>query len=652
MCWIKNYRDSGRTLLSKLMLPHAVNVPRFIGSRSDCYSLLAFADSSKFIFGVVIFILNISTGSISFVMAKNRIIGKNLNSKSIPSLELQGIALAAECLVDLYEELAGHTCVNPIRIVDLQVYSDSLVALSWIRSYSIKLDKLQKVSVFVKNRLLDINEICEKHPITFSFVSGEDNPADCITRCLSYKQLMRTNYFSGPEFLKNNLRPEASRDDTLVLYCSYPDISKSQSLKRLIPMKLVYYLGKQMIIICQVVSYCEEAHQKHHFPEVFKYFDSSKRLLKDLPKIIGQLNLYIDKEGLLRVRSKLDKLKDDRRYRFPILLSKDSRLTKLIIENYHERFAHAGCYSLLSEIRKTFWIPWYFSTVKKVLKTCVTCRRFNERTIKVNQNSYRDFRVNPPEIPYRAIFVDYMGPFFVRSNNQKIKVWLLCITCTWSRAINLKLCMNMTVNEYLRAFQLHCFEYGMPELCISDMGTQLVAGANVILDSLKDPEVNSYFEENGIKPIQFHQFFKGNSALGSMVESCVKLTKKLIYGAIRNNVLEIRDFEFLIGQTIHIVNRRPIAFKEALRETDLDTTIPEPITPESLLKGYDLVSVNVIPPLQQSPDLELDDNFSLDLTDRVRDNFVKLRKVRQNLIEIYHSEFITSLLQQCGERSL
>ncbi|XP_066987493.1 uncharacterized protein [Macrobrachium rosenbergii] len=212
--------------------------------------------------------------------------------------------------------------------------------------------------------------------------------------------------------------------------------------------------------------------------------------------------------------------------------------------------------------------------LSKGFKACVTCRRFNERTIKVNQNSYRDFRVNPRN-PYRAIFADYMGPFFVRSNNQKIKVWLLCITCTWSRTTNLKLCMNMTVNEYLRAFQLHCFEYGIPELCISDMGTQVVAGANVIMDFFMNPEVKLYFGENGIEPIQFHQFFKGNNALGSVVESCVKSTKKLIYGAIRDNVLEIRDFAFLIGQTIHMVNRRPIAFKEAFREADLSSTIEE-----------------------------------------------------------------------------
>ena len=125
-----------------------LEVERFVGNRNDSYNLLAFSDSSKAMLGVVIFIQSTSTGKVSFVIAKNCIVNKQLESKSIPSLELQGIALAVECLLGLYDDLSGPSCVRPIKIVDLQIYSDSLVALSWIYSYSVKLDKLQKMFCF------------------------------------------------------------------------------------------------------------------------------------------------------------------------------------------------------------------------------------------------------------------------------------------------------------------------------------------------------------------------------------------------------------------------------------------------------------------------------------------------------------------------
>ena len=635
-----------------------------------------------------------STGNVNFLLAKNCIIGQNMSSKSIPSLELQGITLAVECLIDLYNELAGPDCLKPIDIAELHSFSDSLVVLSWIYSNSIKFDKLQKLSVFVKNRLNTISDLCEKHPIRFSFVSGEENPSDCITRSMSYKQLQKSNYFSGPGCLKE-LNFEVSAPNTLSFLVPNPDIkeppfeelqalevtvSKNESgiehsrmLDRVssffkfvtvykyvlrfvntlkIKLKSKCCNGKDFNELPFNHNFFAEAStlilrrdQELHFPEVFGYFASNSSLLKDMPPIVGQLNVYLDSSGLLRVRSKLDKLKDGKRYRFPVLLHKDSPLTKLIILDYHVRFAHSGCYVLLTEIRKKFWIPKYFSVVKKVLKSCVTCRRFNERSIKLNQNAYRDFRLNPPEIPYRYVFIDYIGPFFVKSLNVRKKVWLLCITCNWSRAVNLKVCHDLSVAEFLLNFQVHCFEYGIPELCISDMGSQLVAGGNIIVDFLNDPDVKMYFEENGMKPISFEHFFKGNSALGSMVESCVKLTKRLIFGAIRNAVLNLRDFEFLICKTIHLINKRPIAFKEVLRESTMDERFPEPITPELLLRGYELVSVNIIPELQRVPDME-DSDYSVHPSDRVRNNYLALRNVHSRLKDLYHGEFLATLTQQ------
>ena len=115
-----------------------------------------------------------------------------METKSIQSLELMSISLATECLIDLYSELSGSACVCPIDVQKLLVYSDSIVALTWINSYNIKLAKMQKRSVFVPNRLTNIAKCCEIVPIQFAHVSGIENPADCVTRTLSHKQLTKS----------------------------------------------------------------------------------------------------------------------------------------------------------------------------------------------------------------------------------------------------------------------------------------------------------------------------------------------------------------------------------------------------------------------------------------------------------------------------
>ena len=192
---------------------------------------------------------------------------------------------------------------------------------------------------------------------------------------------------------------------------------------------------------------------------------------------------------------------------------------------------------------------------------------------------------------------------------------------------------------------MHIFEYGIPEYVGSDLGSQIVRASNIITDFLKDAETQNYFSEQNIKSPEFEQYFKGNSSLGSLVESCVKISKRVIYGSIGNNILNYVDFEYTISHINSIINKRPIAFKDALTNDDPD--IPDPITPEQLLKGYVLPSVNVIPDLQSIPDESWDE----DPVTQVKENFSKLRKIRENLIKIYNEEFLTTLIVQATNKS-
>ena len=200
----------------------------------------------------------------------------------------------------------------------------------------------------------------------------------------------------------------------------------------------------------------------------------------------------------------------------------------------------------------------------------------------------------------------------------------------------------MSVKEFLRTFQHHVYEYGIPHRVISDQGTQLVSGANLIKYYLMDMETQLYFDEYGVLPIKFEQFYKGNKALGSLVESCVKLVKRLISGAIGKTVLPLPQFDLVLAQTVHIVNKRPVALKDILRsnlaETDEDVS---PITPELLLEGYELPCLNFIP-----GNLDNEWKPSKDPVDDIKSNFSKLTRIREKLSEIYQKEFISTLIVQ------
>ena len=239
--------------------------------------------------------------------------------------------------------------------------------------------------------------------------------------------------------------------------------------------------------------------QQRCFPEPIRFL-TSKKCPRKCPDLVLRLNLYVDEEGLLRVKSKFKPVAD---HNNPILLPKNSKATELILMHQHMELSHAGVYSVLRELRKRFYIVHHFSVAKRTLRSCITCKRFHEPFIKINQGMYREFRLNPEQTPFRNVMIDHIGPYTVKMENATKKVWILIITCLYTRAINLKVCYDLSAKEFLNALQLHIFEFGVFSLCISDMGSQLISGANMIQSFLAEPETHSFFEEHGMKTLKF-----------------------------------------------------------------------------------------------------------------------------------------------------
>lgn len=135
------------------------------------------------------------------------------------------------------------------------------------------------------------------------------------------------------------------------------------------------------------------------------------------------------------------------------------------------------------------------------------------------------------------------------------------------------------------------------------------------------------------------------------MENLVKQCKRLIAKSIKRTVLQFTEFELFVTKAKYLINRRPIAFQEGLRESCANFEVPTPITPENLLKGYDSNGINLIPQLEctENPnDLtykppEEDNNF-------IRENFKKLRNVSKRLRDSYHYEFLTTLVRQSVDR--
>ena len=658
-----------------------ISINRFIGCRDSSYHLIAYTDASKLLYGVVIYILDINTGKLSFLMAKSRVVSTKLDMKSIPSMELHAIHFGVETMIMMYNDLAGDRVVLPLNICSLYLFTDSMVTLHWINSFTNKFEKTQKLDVFVQNRLKSIEDMCSNRPVTFMFTEGKTNPADAISRPMSYRKLTDTCFIDGPSNMFQTLSepgilsiqvpsPLAEHgegiecgmnlvtQETVEADCTHVvPLDKYSSLKKLIRvtslvLKFVSLLKQRVLnegsndksenMYERAVTGIIRKEQEALFPEVVSYLRNP--MSSDIPSLVTRYNIIQDSRGLLRVKSKFAHDND----KYPILLPSNSLLTDMIIADEHSNINHGGIYSVLRCLRKQYWILSYFSTVKRVIKDCLICRRYNARPCKLNQNVYREFRVNPPVQPFASVFIDYIGPWTVEFNTVKRKVYLLIITCLFTRAVNLKICISADTKDFLKAIQLHVYEYGLFKECRADQGSQLTAGFNTLRNYFSDMDTVKFFDEHGMKYVIFDQFSKGHSALGSLVETLVKQVKYLVNKTIGRRVLDYFDFNLLISQTVHLINRRPVAFKETLRDKDID--VPDSITPEMLIHGYSMLSLNTIPHLQVDQS-NCDPDWILEHTgvNKINSVYNKIIKCRENLTNIYHSEFLANLVHQATD---
>ena len=176
---------------------------------------------------------------------------------------------------------------------------------------------------------------------------------------------------------------------------------------------------------------------------------------------------------------------------------------------------------------------------------------------------------------------------------------------------------------------------------MADLGSQIQSGFNVLKAFLSDYETKKFFAANGVREITFQHYPKGNSSLGSLIEVLVKQVKFLLAKSIKTNVLEYFQFDLLIKKAIHLINKRPIGFKDGLRSLHPDQ-LPESITPELIIKGYETIPVGIIPDLEP-----ISDDYSVgDLDSELE----KLRTVREKLIDVYHTEFLSVLIDQATDK--
>ena len=125
--------------------------------------------------------------------------------------------------------------------------------------------------------------------------------------------------------------------------------------------------------------------QRLSFPEVIQAMQRTSSLkpsrqltseLKNLniPAYMHKLHPQLDK-GILRVGGRLENALIKYEAKHPVILPYRHQVTDLIISEHHQKTGHLGQEYVLSSLRQLYWIIRGRSAVRRVISSCVPCKR-------------------------------------------------------------------------------------------------------------------------------------------------------------------------------------------------------------------------------------------------------------------------------------
>ena len=542
------------------------------------------------------------------------------NGETIPRLELLGALLGARLLNSLRKEYKDF-----LKIDAEFLWTDSSVVLAWINQGP------RVGGVFVANRVEEITAVGG----VWSWVPTDENPADLPTRGTTVSQLsVRRIWWNGPYWLS---APEAEwpkhpRNDTNVTMgmMAITDSLKPEYLEDIVdphrtskylrtlrsvgwilrwrsstkntqtPLSLEELKNAKSVILKQV--------QKKFFWEELKALESGQPVHRQ--SSLMSLHPFVE-DGLIRMGGRLQQVEATFEELHPVLVKKCGVIDQLV-HHVHEQMQHAGTGTVISELRRQgIWILRSKKTVSSVIRKCRKCSRFLAGPASELTPPFPRCRVTCRR-PFEATGMDLGGPLYLKEN---CKAWFVVFTCMSVRAIHLEIVTSLSVEALIQALQRFMNRRGVPQLCISDHGTNFVAAAKWVREKNLD--------------IKWQFVVERGPWWGGAWERLVGVVKGLLRRSLGQAVLSWEELVTALTEVEKVINRRPITY--LWESSEPGGGVPIPLCPEQFL----------LPPRADGKEEERELNVSKEFQQR--------KKWLSSMNDLWKKEYLHQVLGSQGE---
>ncbi|UYV82307.1 hypothetical protein LAZ67_21001675 [Cordylochernes scorpioides] len=613
----RHYKDELSLWFDDLQLHKGMAIPRnfnpLMVPQKD-WQIHTFVDASSEAYAAVVF-LRTRVGDkveVHMMAAKSRV--APLKRPTIPRLELLACVVGARLNKMIFEALE-------LKDIKNVFWSDATTALAWIK-------RDDQWGTFVGNR---VKEICRlSDPGNWRYVPSECNPADLPSRGCSLSRLIQSRWWEGPSWLKLSEEFWPS---------SYKDLNEEEICAE----------RKKIAVVTTVKS------TDHWYMKYFSSFIKNVRMmawirrfinnLRSSTKVKGELSVKeIDEaelallklvqaecfpshsipglkvcevEGILRVKTKLIYSSDEYGFRLPVLLHGTHPLIEQMICDSHVENCHAGVQFLMNKLREKYWIVKARQTIKKIVRRCVTCRRFSAKPVVVEDAPLPATRVHNAKV-FEVAGIDLAGPLYLK---DQTKTWVVLFTCAVYRCVHLELVISLSTEDFLMALERFIKRRGRPSTIFSDNGTNFV-GANNFFKKIDWERVSN---DGKVKRIEW-KFIPPTAAWwGGWWERLIRSLKDILKRMLGTSTLTYQQLMTLLCHAEAVMNGRPMTYVS-----------DDP---------NDLVTISPSMFLQEQTDVEFPECQNMGsnpTTQKLR----HLNKLREELKSRFRKEYLSLLVQR------
>ena len=525
---------STNLLLEELEELSQISFPRRISDLSYLewkdYSLLLFVDASERAYAACLYLSSPTHGT-RLIFSRVRLAPLKRRLLTLPRLELMAAVLGSRILTHVRD------VIPQMKSLPYHCFSDSMIVLGWIQNDS--------TDLFVRNRVREIRNNTSSR--SWQHIPTKSNPADLPTRGSTAEQLSSSSlWWNGP--------PQLPQTSTALRTITH------RSTSAFLPVNRWSSWRKACRVVAFVLRFtrnCRSSPSERLTStlSVDEIYSAASVLIKDSQSDIDpsgcdpKFQLHSDDNGVLlsRLRTNEDPL--------PYVDVKSS-IFPLLVKDIHVRLYHQGLNSTITEYSRSYVTPRLRQNAKKILSSCIPCRKINSRPFRSEEGPLPDFRSSEARA-FDRTGIDHCGPLYVR---DKSKVWILLFTCAVTRAVHLEVVNSLNETHTSLAIRRFMAIRGRVTTFYSDNGTSFTCLRKLLKGEVKWSLI----------PVRAPWW-------GGFWERMVGTVKRALLATLSRASLSLIELQTVVAECAERINRRPLC---VINEDSL-----EPLTPAHFIYG-------------------------------------------------------------------